>query len=673
MSNFPHLFTPLDLGHTVLKNRILMGSMHTGLEEHPQGSQRLAHFYRLRAENGVSLIITGGIAPNPEGVLAPHGAILNHQDQLPFHQQITEAVHQADGKIALQILHAGRYAMHPALVAPSPIKSEITPFPPRELSRDEIQKTIDDFVNTAKLAQQAGYDGVEVMGSEGYLINQFITSRTNHRTDEWGGSYQNRIRFPIEIVKRIRQTVGEKFIIIYRLSMLDLVEGGSTWDEIEQLAKEIENAGATMINTGIGWHEARVPTIATLVPRKAFSWVTEKLMGKVNIPLITTNRINDPFVAEQIIASGQADMVSMARPFLADEAFVSKAQEGRADEINTCIGCNQACLDQIFNGKLAGCLVNPQAVREMDYPNELADKPKKVAIVGAGPAGLSCAIYAAKRGHQVTLFERSNQIGGQFNLAKQIPGKEEFYETLRYFSRQLQRLNVDVRLEQLAQANDLIKFDEVIIATGVVPRAIHLAGADHRKVMSYIDALKQPDSVGKNVAIIGAGGIGFDVAELLTQQGISSSLDDDKFNHEWNIDTSITTRGGVFSPKKQLEPTPRHLYLLQRKNSKVGAGLGKTTGWVHRLSLMKRGVEMFNGVEYMNVDDDGLHIRYQDENLCLAVDNIILCAGQEPYRPLKQQLEEIGIHPYVIGGADVAAELDARRAIEQGMKVAYQL
>ena len=673
MSNFPHLFTPLDLGHTVLKNRILMGSMHTGLEEHPQGSQRLAHFYRLRAENGVSLIITGGIAPNPEGVLAPHGAILNHQDQLPFHQQITEAVHQADGKIALQILHAGRYAMHPALVAPSPIKSEITPFPPRELSRDEIQKTIDDFVNTAKLAQQAGYDGVEVMGSEGYLINQFITSRTNHRTDEWGGSYQNRIRFPIEIVKRIRQTVGEKFIIIYRLSMLDLVEGGSTWDEIEQLAKEIENAGATMINTGIGWHEARVPTIATLVPRKAFSWVTEKLMGKVNIPLITTNRINDPFVAEQIIASGQADMVSMARPFLADEAFVSKVQEGRADEINTCIGCNQACLDQIFNGKLAGCLVNPQAVREMDYPNELADKPKKVAIVGAGPAGLSCAIYAAKRGHQVTLFERSNQIGGQFNLAKQIPGKEEFYETLRYFSRQLQRLNVDVRLEQLAQANDLIKFDEVIIATGVVPRAIHLAGADHRKVMSYIDALKQPDSVGKNVAIIGAGGIGFDVAELLTQQGISSSLDDDKFNHEWNIDTSITTRGGVFSPKKQLEPTPRHLYLLQRKNSKVGAGLGKTTGWVHRLSLMKRGVEMFNGVEYMNVDDDGLHIRYQDENLCLAVDNIILCAGQEPYRPLKQQLEEIGIHPYVIGGADVAAELDARRAIEQGMKVAYQL
>ncbi|HHR6030352.1 TPA: FAD-dependent oxidoreductase [Providencia alcalifaciens] len=673
MSNFPHLFTPLDLGHTVLKNRILMGSMHTGLEEHPQGSQRLAHFYRLRAENGVSLIITGGIAPNPEGVLAPHGAILNHQDQLPFHQQITEAVHQADGKIALQILHAGRYAMHPALVAPSPIKSEITPFPPRELSRDEIQKTIDDFVNTAKLAQQAGYDGVEVMGSEGYLINQFITSRTNHRTDEWGGSYQNRIRFPIEIVKRIRQTVGEKFIIIYRLSMLDLVEGGSTWDEIEQLAKEIENAGATMINTGIGWHEARVPTIATLVPRKAFSWVTEKLMGKVNIPLITTNRINDPFVAEQIIASGQADMVSMARPFLADEAFVSKAQEGRADEINTCIGCNQACLDQIFNGKLAGCLVNPQAVREMDYPNELADKPKKVVIVGAGPAGLSCAIYAAKRGHQVTLFERSNQIGGQFNLAKQIPGKEEFYETLRYFSRQLQRLNVDVRLEQLAQANDLTKFDEVIIATGVVPRAIHLAGAEHRKVMSYIDALKQPNSVGKNVAIIGAGGIGFDVAELLTQQGISSSLDDDKFNHEWNIDTSITTRGGVFSPKKQLEPTPRHLYLLQRKNSKVGAGLGKTTGWVHRLSLMKRGVEMFNGVEYMNVDDDGLHIRYQDKNLCLAVDNIILCAGQEPYRPLKQQLEEIGIHPYVIGGADVAAELDARRAIEQGMKVAYQL
>ncbi|MFB9997451.1 FAD-dependent oxidoreductase [Providencia rustigianii] len=673
MSNFSHLFTPLDLGHTVLKNRILMGSMHTGLEEHPQGSQRLAHFYRLRAENGVSLIITGGIAPNPEGALAPHGAVLNNEEQLPFHQQITQAVHQADGKIALQILHAGRYSLHPLLVAPSAIKSEITPFPPRELSGDEIHTTIDDFVKTAMLAQQAGYDGVEVMGSEGYLINQFITLRTNHRTDEWGGSYQNRIRLPIEIVRRIREAVGKNFIIIYRLSMLDLVEGGSTWDEIEYLAKEIEKAGATMINTGIGWHEARVPTIATQVPRKAFSWVTEKLMGRVSIPLITTNRINDPFVAEQIIASGQADMVSMARPFLADEAFVLKAQENRADEINTCIGCNQACLDQIFNGKLASCLVNPQAVREMDYPNELAARQKNVAIVGAGPAGLSCAIYAAKRGHKVTLFERANQIGGQFNLAKQIPGKEEFYETIRYFARQLEKLNVDVRLEQAADVNSLTGFDDVIIATGVIPRSVSLSGANHAKVITYIEALNHPNAVGKNVAIIGAGGIGFDVAELLTQQGISSSLDDDKFIQEWNIDPSITTHGGIYPPNKQLEPSPRHLYLLQRKNSKVGAGLGKTTGWVHRLSLMKRGVKMFNGVEYMRVDDQGLHIRYQDENICLPVDNVVLCAGQEPYRPLQKQLEERGIHPHVIGGADIAAELDARRAIEQGMKIAYSL
>lgn len=673
MSNFPHLFTPLDLGHTVLKNRILMGSMHTGLEEHPEGSERLAHFYRLRAENGVSLIITGGIAPSPEGALTAHGAVLNNQEQLPFHQHITNEVHQAGGKIALQILHAGRYGLHPALVAPSAIQAEIIPFPPKALTSDEVKKTIQDFVTTAKLAQRAGYDGVEIMGSEGYLINQFITKRTNHRDDEWGGSYANRIRFPIEIVRQVREAVGDNFIIIYRLSMLDLVEDGSTWEEIELLAKQIELAGASLINTGIGWHEARVPTIATQVPRSAFSWVTQKLIGKVNIPLITTNRINDPYVAEQIIANQQADMVSMARPFLADESFVRKAAENRADEINTCIGCNQACLDLIFSGKLASCLVNPQAVREFDYPNEKATISKSVAIVGAGPAGLSCAIYAAKRGHRVTLFEKSNHIGGQFNLAKQIPGKEEFHETIRYFCRQLQLLNVDVRLEQQADVDNLSGFDDVIIATGVVPRQIQLEGIDHHKVISYIDVITQQRPVGKNVAIIGAGGIGFDVAELLTQTGKSSSLDTSLFNEEWNIDTSIHSKGGIYPPQKRPIEPARHLYLLQRKNSKVGANLGKTTGWVHRLSLMKRGVKMLNGVEYMRVDDNGLHIRYQDKIQCLPVDNVILCAGQEPYRPLKIQLAKLGINAHVIGGADIAAELDARRAIEQGMKIAYQL
>ncbi|EMM5118050.1 TPA: NADPH-dependent 2,4-dienoyl-CoA reductase [Providencia stuartii] len=673
MSNFPHLFTPLNLGHTVLKNRILMGSMHTGLEEHPEGSQRLAHFYRLRAENGVSLIITGGIAPNKEGALTAHGAVLNTPEQLPFHQEITQAVHSADGKIALQILHAGRYGFHPHIVAPSAIQAEIIPFTPNALTTEQINKTINDFVTTAKLAQQAGYDGVEIMGSEGYLINQFIAKRTNHRTDEWGGSYDNRIRFPLEIVSKIRQAVGENFIIIYRLSMLDLVEEGSNWEEIEYLAKAIEQAGATMINTGIGWHEARIPTIATQVPRHAFSWVTEKLMGKVTIPLITTNRINDPFVAERIISSGQADMVSMARPFLADEAFVRKAQENRADEINTCIGCNQACLDQIFNGKLATCLVNPRAVKELNYPDEQATQIKTVAIVGAGPAGLSCAIYAAKRGHKVTLFEKANQIGGQFNMAKQIPGKEEFHETIRYFCRQLEILNIEVKLEHQAHIRDLIGYDEVVIATGVVPRTINLEGREHEKVLSYIDVLTGKRLVGRSAAIIGAGGIGFDIAEFLSQKGPSSSLNISLFNQEWNIDTSINSTGGILSQSPHPIPSSRQLYLLQRKNSKVGAGLGKTTGWVHRLSLMKRGVQMFNGVEYMRVDDDGLHIRYQDKIHCLPVDNVILCAGQEPYHPLKEPLAEHGIQAHVIGGADVAAELDARRAIEQGMKVAYQL
>ncbi|EKT60020.1 NADPH-dependent 2,4-dienoyl-CoA reductase [Providencia sneebia] len=673
MSHFPHLFTPLDLGHTILKNRILMGSMHTGLEEHPEGSQRLANFYQLRAQNGVSLIITGGISPNKEGALTEHGAILNHPEQLPFHQEITQAVHNADGKIALQILHAGRYSMHPQLVAPSPIQAEINPFVPKALTLEQINSTINDFVQTARLAQQAGYDGVEIMGSEGYLINQFIAKRTNHRTDNWGGSYLNRIRFPIEIVSKIRKAVGKNFIIIYRLSMLDLVDEGSTWEEIEYLAKKIEQAGASMINTGIGWHEARVPTIATQVPRSAFSWVTQKLMGKINIPLITTNRINDPFVAERILEQNQADMVSMARPFLADEAFVSKAQKNRADEINTCIGCNQACLDLIFKGKLATCLVNPRAARELDYPDKPAEQIKTVAIVGAGPAGLACATYAARRGHKVTLFEKSNQIGGQFNLAKQIPGKEEFHETIRYFCRQLEILNVDVRLEHHASTDDLIGFDDVIIATGVIPRVINLEGQDHKKVLSYIDVLTGKNIVGHSAAIIGAGGIGFDIAEFLSQKGQSHSLNTSLFNKEWNIDTKIHSAGGLLKTAKTVIQPERQLYLLQRKNSKVGSGLGKTTGWVHRLSLIKRGVHMLNSVEYMRVDDEGLHIRHQDKQYCLPVDHVILCAGQEPYRPLKESLAEQGIQAHVIGGADVAAELDARRAIEQGMKLAYQL
>ncbi|WP_164141343.1 FAD-dependent oxidoreductase [Serratia marcescens] len=673
MSNYPHLLAPLDLGFTTLKNRVLMGSMHTGLEELPDGPQRLAAFYAERAAAGVALIVTGGIAPNEQGVVFRGGSILNSEEQLPHHRPVTEAVHRAGGKIALQILHTGRYSYQPKLVAPSALQAPINPFTPSALSEAEIEQTIADFARCAALAQQAGYDGVEVMGSEGYLINQFLTTRTNQRDDQWGGSFTNRMRFAVETVRAVRQAVGAEFILIYRLSMLDLVEDGSSWQEIEQLALAVEQAGATIINTGIGWHEARIPTIATMVPRAGFSWVTRKLMGKVGIPLITTNRINDPAVAEQVLAEGCADMVSMARPFLADAAFVQKAAEGRADEINTCIGCNQACLDQIFEGKLTSCLVNPRACRETEMPLTMAEKPKKLAVIGAGPAGLAFATTAASRGHQVTLFDAAEQIGGQFNIAKQIPGKEEFHETLRYFRRQLALREVTVRLGVKVEAADLSEFDEVILACGIVPRTPDIPGIGHAKVLSYLDVLRDKKPVGQRVAIVGAGGIGFDTAEYLSQHGVSSSLDQAEFNREWGIDGRLEQRGGLAVQGPQAPQAARQIYLLQRKTSKVGEGLGKTTGWIHRASLAMRGVKMLNSVSYRLIDDEGLHITRAEQDSCLPVDTVVICAGQEPRRELQQPLLAMGKTVHLIGGADVAAELDARRAIDQGTRLAMAL
>ncbi|KLU14447.1 MULTISPECIES: NADPH-dependent 2,4-dienoyl-CoA reductase [Xenorhabdus] len=673
MSNYPHLLAPLDLGFTTLKNRVLMGSMHTGLEEHPDGAQRLAQFYAERAAGGVALIVTGGIAPNPQGVVAAGASILNSEAHLPHHKLITEAVHQAGGKIALQILHAGRYSYQKNSVAPSAIQAPINPFMPREMSEDDIRQTIKDFAHCAQLAQQAGYDGVEIMGSEGYLINQFLVTRTNHRQDKWGGTFENRIRFALEIVKAIRAITGERFIIIYRLSMLDLVEDGSNWQEIEQLAREIEKAGASIINTGIGWHETNIPTIATMVPRAGFSWVTQKLMGKVSIPLITTNRINTPGIAEQVLSEGCADMVSMARPFLADAEFVLKTEQERADEINSCIGCNQACLDRVFVGKLTSCLVNPRACHETEFIAAPAIAPKTIAVIGAGPAGLSFAVTAASRGHHVTLFERENHIGGQFNIAKQIPGKEEFHETLRYFERQLALNGVEVCLNHTATTDQLLSFDEIVIATGIMPRIPNIDGIEHEKVLTYLDVLKHKQPVGKRVAIIGAGGIGFDTAEYLSQNGQSSSLSSHAFSHEWGIDRTIMHRGGLRPEGAQVEHSPRKIYLLQRKDSRVGDGLGKTTGWVHKTSLLMRGVTMLNSVQYLKIDDQGLHIRRGDEQQCLDVDNVIICAGQEPLKTLYQPLQAMGKSVHIIGGADIAAELDARRAIDQGTRLALKV
>ncbi|HEN3631106.1 TPA: NADPH-dependent 2,4-dienoyl-CoA reductase [Yersinia enterocolitica] len=673
MLAYPHLLAPLDLGFTTLKNRVLMGSMHTGLEELPDGPQRLAAFYAERAAGGVGLIVTGGIAPNKKGVVYQGASVLNDATQVPHHQIVTDAVHRAGGKIALQILHAGRYSYQKQPVAPSALQAPINPFAPQELSHDEVLQTIADFAHCALLARQAGYDGVEVMGSEGYLINQFLTARTNQRNDEWGGDFTRRMRFAVEIVRAVRAAAGPDFILIYRLSMLDLVEDGSSWDEIELLARAVEQAGATLINTGIGWHEARIPTIATMVPRAGFSWVTRKLMGKVNIPLITTNRINDPSVAEQVLTDGCADMVSMARPFLADAAFVQKAAQDRADEINTCIGCNQACLDQIFDGKLTSCLVNPRACRETEMPVLPTEAPKRLAVVGSGPAGLAFAVTAASRGHQVTLFDAATDIGGQFNIAKQIPGKEEFYETLRYFRRQLVLHGVIQQLNTPVQPKQLADFDEVILACGIQPRLPAIKGIEHPKVLTYLDVLRDKKPVGERVAIIGAGGIGFDTAEYLSQSGDPSSLDSRAFSHEWGIDRDLAHRGGLSPEGGQVHPSPRQIFLLQRKTSKVGEGLGKTTGWIHRTSLAMRGVKMLNSVSYESIDDEGLHIIRAEQASCLPVDTIIICAGQEPRRELHQPLLEMGKTVHLIGGADIAAELDARRAIEQGTLLALAI
>ncbi|WP_034944560.1 NADPH-dependent 2,4-dienoyl-CoA reductase [Erwinia oleae] len=665
------LFSPLDLGFTRLKNRVLMGSMHTGLEEHPDGPRRLAAFYAERAAAGVALIVTGGIAPSAEGVVMAGASVLDSPEQLAHHRTVTEAVHRAGGKIALQILHAGRYSYQSALVAPSPLQAPINPFRPRELTHDDILALIASFARCARLAQQAGYDGVEIMGSEGYLINQFLTVRTNQRSDEWGGDEQRRMRFAVAIVRAVREATGRDFIIIYRLSMLDLVEEGSTLAQTVKLAQAVEQAGATLLNTGIGWHEARIPTIATSVPRGAFGWVTQQLRHHVSVPLIATNRINHPAVAQALLDEGCADMISMARPFLADAEFVSKAQSGRSDEINTCIGCNQACLDRIFAGKVTSCLVNPRACHETEMPVTPARQVKKLAVVGAGPAGLAFAVNAAGRGHQVTLFDRAPEIGGQFSIARQIPGKEEFSETLRYFQRQLALKNVTLRLNQAASADMLTNFDEIIVASGVAPRVPDIPGIDHPSVLSYLAVLRDKVPVGQRVAIIGAGGIGFDTAEYLSQHGPSASLDVAAFCEEWGIDRTLAQPGGLTAP--QLPSSARQIWLLQRRSGKPGATLGKTTGWIHRASLQMRAVKMWGGIEYLKIDDEGLHILREGKAELLPVDNVVVCAGQESYRPLADELAAKKKTVHIIGGAELALELDARRAIAQATALALAI
>ncbi|MGO1430033.1 MAG: FAD-dependent oxidoreductase [Halomonas sp.] len=667
---YPHLFRPLTIGHLTLSNRILMGSMHTNLEEAPNGFERLAAFYAERAQAGVSLIVTGGIAPNAEGAVFQGAHALVDEAQLPEHRQVVDAVHAEGGHLCMQILHAGRYAYSPDLVAPSAIQAPINPFMPRALASDEVEQQIADYVRCAKLAQQAGYDGVEIMGSEGYLINQFICQRTNQRDDEWGGAFESRMRFAVEIVRRVRAAVGERFVIIFRLSMIDLVEEGSTWEEVVTLGQAIEAAGANVINTGIGWHEARVPTIVTSVPRAAFTEVTKRIKSALSIPLITTNRINMPEVAERVLAAGHADMVSMARPFLADPAWVRKAEEGLAKEINTCIACNQACLDHTFAGKLTSCLVNPRACHETELVIEPAQTNKRVAVVGGGPAGLATAVTAASRGHSVVLFEQRSELGGQFNYARKIPGKEEFNETLRYYRVMLEKYAVEVRLNTTATAAALADFDEVVMATGVQPRELSLPGHDHRKVLSYAEAIESPERVGRKVAVIGAGGIGFDVSELLAHQG-HPVLDIANWCDEWGVDLAVGERGGLKAPTPPV--VPREIFMLQRKTSKPGKYLGKTTGWVHRASLKQRGVKTLTGCEYLKIDDEGLHIRRDGDDQVLAVDSIVVCAGQESVGDLLAPLERMGTAVHVIGGADEASELDAKRAIEQGTRLAASL
>ncbi|MFE5139647.1 FAD-dependent oxidoreductase [Streptomyces fagopyri] len=671
MSRYPHLLNPLDLGFTTLPNRVLMGSMHVGLEEAERGFERMAEFYATRARGGVGLMVTGGIAPNDAGRPYEGGAKLTTEAEADQHAGITAAVHREGGKIAMQILHFGRYAYHQDLVAPSALQAPISPFTPHALTDAEVEQTIDDYARAARLAQRAGYDGVEIMGSEGYLINEFIAVQANRREDRWGGSYENRMRFPVEIVRRVREAVGENFIIIYRLSMLDLVPGGSSLDEVITLARAVEAAGATIINTGIGWHEARIPTIATSVPRGAYAWVTKKVMGAVSVPLVTTNRINTPEIAEQLLADGHADMVSLARPMLADPDFVAKAAAGQPEAINTCIGCNQACLDHTFSGRITSCLVNPRACHETELILSPTRLRKRVAVVGAGPAGLACAVSTAERGHDVTLYDAAGEIGGQLNVARKVPGKQEFDETIRYFRTQLERHGVDVRLNTRVAAGDLSGYDEVVVATGVRPRTPEIPGVDHPSVVGYLDVLRDGAPVGDRVAILGAGGIGFDVAEYLTDGGDKASEDPATYFRNWGVDMDYRAPGGLGAPDRPAPP--RTVHLLQRKASKVGAGLGKTTGWIHRTELKHRGVTMVPGVRYDRIDDAGLHVTVDGRGQVLEVDTIVLCTGQEPRRDLYEELSAAGRSVHLIGGADVAAELDAKRAIKQGTELAAAL
>jgi len=672
-SPYPHLLAPLDLGFTRLRNRVLMGSMHTGLEDRARDFSRLAAFFAERARGGVGLMVTGGFAPNVEGWLAPFGSRLASRAAARRHRPVTDSVRAEGGKIALQILHSGRYGHHPLCVAPSAIRSPITRFTPRALSAGGVERQIRAYVRCGQLAREGGYDGVEVMGSEGYFINEFLSTRTNRRTDRWGGSWANRMALPVEIVSRLREAVGPDFIIVYRISMLDLVPGGCSWDEVVELARAVEKAGATILNTGIGWHEARVPTIATSVPRAAFAWVTRKMKGQVGIPLCTTNRINSPEVAERILAEGGADMVSMARPLLADPEFVRKAEAGRADEINTCIACNQACLDHVFQRKTCSCLVNPRACHETVLAPAPAARKKRVAVVGAGPAGLACATLLAERGHAVELFEAAPEIGGQFNMARRIPGKEEFGETLRYFRRRIEITGVRLHLGRRVAAGDLAGagFDEVVLATGVVPRDPHIPGQEHPMVLSYVDLLLRGREAGRRVAVVGAGGIGFDVAEYLVHGPGAEGSGLAGWMREWGVADPAEARGGVVEPRPS--PPARQVWLLQRKATKPGAGLAKTTGWIRRAALKAKGVEMLAGVNYESIGEGGLEVSFGPERKGrrrLEVDTVVLCAGQEPMRELAEPLRAAGVRVHLVGGADVAAELDAKRAIEQGTRVA---
>ncbi|MEU3230980.1 FAD-dependent oxidoreductase [Nocardiopsis alba] len=671
MSDYPHLLEPLDLGFTTLKNRVIMGSMHVGLEEAPNGFERMAAFYAERARGGVGLIVTGGIAPNPEGATFTGSAKLTTGEEVEQHRLITEAVHREGGRIAMQILHTGRYAFSEESVSASALQAPISPFVPHALTEEEIERTIEDFARCAELARAAGYDGVEIMGSEGYLINQFIAPATNKREDRWGGSFDNRVRLPLEILRRVRERVGTDFIIVYRLSMLDLVPDGSTYDEVVELGRRVETAGADIVNTGIGWHEARVPTIATSVPRGAYTWITARLRKELSVPVVAVNRINTPEVAERILAEGEADMVSLARPMLADADFVAKAAAGTPEEINTCIGCNQACLDHTFSLKITSCLVNPRACHETELILSPTRVRKNVAVVGAGPAGLAFSVSAASIGHSVTLFDSASEIGGQLNMARRVPGKGEFDETLRYYRVQLDKHGVDVRLNTTVTEYDLGGYDEIVLATGVSPRTPDIPGIDHPSVVGYVDVLRGGAPVGEKVAIIGAGGIGFDVAEFLTDTGENAGEDPEAFFRQWGVDTDYRERGGLTGPSRVAPP--RRVHLLQRRETKVGKDLGKTTGWIHRLELRHRGVEMVAGADYRRIDDEGLHLTVNGEERVLDVDTIVVCAGQDPRRDLADRLIAAGHAVRLIGGADVAAELDAKRAIKQGTELAAAL